>query len=605
VFLLLPLQVEDAAVDRLPIVSIGIAAICALAFLFTWVLPSESRTVEEDFKTLTHYYAEHPYLMLPPELSSRLLSDQSRERLETLHEKAAGRPVPGGAAQQEKEQAYVDGLASSIVGEIDANPLRRFALVPARGLSQPGWITHLFLHFGWMHLLGNLLFFYIAGPLLEDVWGRLFFACFYVLGGVISGAAQVRIEHGSAVAIAGASGAIAACMGAFSYRYAARKVRMGYFFWFFVRIFRGTFLLPAWLWGASWFAVEVFDYASGGGHSGVAVMAHIGGFLFGAGVAFVVGLSGFERKTLQPRVERGVVFRDTDPLVRAREAVEARDFATAANEYRRLLYARPGDREALLGLTRAELHTGQQARALGRLDKLLQELLGRGANQEAWDAIGKVSADLEARGLAQRTARMLLAAADYAPAGLFLGLANQLNEAARKEAPADAAPAPPPVKAAPPPVKAAVAPAKPAAAVAVSAANVRITPCKLIAITAEAVELATLAGQRRSVPLARIAGLGAAMVPAPDGARSLILTDLVFRFASAEAPAALARFSGPDLMLGVHFRGLAPRDAYRRLLAVFLAVPGIVALPARDALEAGNYPLFADEAALNASFYGA
>jgi membrane associated rhomboid family serine protease len=335
-FFLLPLQVEDAAVDRIPLVSIGIAALCAVVFVATWVIPSDSRTVEEDFTVFTKYYDEHPYLELPATFSSRLLSDRSREKMSELHEQALKKPVPGGEPQRLKEQAYVDELADTIVAEIDANPLRRYALVPARGLAQPGWITHLFLHFGWMHILGNLLFFYIAGPLLEDIWGRAFFAGFYLAGGVIAGIVQALFERGSPVAIAGASGAIAACMGAFSYRYAARKVRMGYLFFALVRLFRGTFLLPAWLWGASWFAIEVVSFAGGSGHSGVAVMAHIGGFVFGAAVAFAIGVSGFEHRTLQPGVERGLVFRDDDPAVRAREAIEAGDYANAAAEYRQL-----------------------------------------------------------------------------------------------------------------------------------------------------------------------------------------------------------------------------------------------------------------------------
>jgi membrane associated rhomboid family serine protease len=590
-FFLVPLQVEDAAVDRLPLVSIGIAALCAVVFLATWVIPAGSRTVEEDFTVLTRYYDEHPYLELPQAFASRLLSDRSREVMEKLHEQALNKPVPGGEPQRLKEQAYVDELAESIVAEIDANPMRRYALVPARGLVQPGWITHLFLHFGWMHLLGNLLFFYIAGPLLEDIWGRAFFAGFYLLGGVIAGIAQVLFERGSPVAIAGASGAVAACMGAFSYRYAARKVRMGYLFFALIRLFRGTFLLPAWLWGASWFAIEVFSFERGSGHSGVAVMAHICGFLFGAAVAFAVGISGFERSTLQPAVERGVVIRDNDPAVRAREAIEAGDYSRAAAEYRRLLMARPGDREALLGLISAELGMGQHARAMERLDKLLQELLLRQRAQEAWEVIDKVSQRLEPRRFAPRTARLLIDAADYAPAGLFLAQANQLKEPARKGMPAA------PAAAATAPVAAATM-----TAATVTANPARITPCKLVALVPGSLELETFAGQRRTIPLARIAGVGAAMVPSPDGTKKVI-TDLVFRFAGPAGPATAARISGPNLQLAVHFPGLAPRDSYGRLIKLFLAVPGVTALPSRQALESGQYPLFPNEAALDAAFY--
>jgi membrane associated rhomboid family serine protease len=581
-FFLIPLQVEEAEVDRLPLVSIGIAVACAVVFLLTWVLPAQSRAVEEDFNTLTDYYAQHPYLELPEDFSSRLLSDHSRERLEILHRKAEGKPVAGGEDQRAKEQAYVDELSARILEEIDATPMRRFALVPARGLRQPGWITHLFLHYGWMHLLGNLLFFYIAAPLLEDVWGRLFFCAFYLLGGVLAGAAQVLIEHGSAVGIAGASGAIAACMGAFTYRYAGRRVRMGYLIWF-IRIFRGTFLLPAWLWGSSWFAMEVYSFARGTGHSGVAVMAHIAGFVFGGAVAFGIGISGFERRTLKPAVERGVVFY-ADPLGRAHEALAGADFATAAVEFRKRLVERPDDREAILGLIQTDFAQNKHGAGMVRLERLLNQLLLEGRSADAWETIAKVSERIEARRFSPRMAKMLIDASDYAPAGLFLSMVNPLKDLASREVPAPVAPAPAPV----------VAPA---------AATVRVVGCKLLAVTAETLEVETLAGQRRVLPLARLAGVGAGTVPLQNGGGSMILTDIVLRFAGPAGPTTVARFTGPNLQLGRIFPGVAPRDGHRKLLSLLLAMPQMVALPGREEFSKGAYPAFSDEAAMDAAFY--
>jgi membrane associated rhomboid family serine protease len=587
-FFVIPLQVEEAAVDRLPLVSIGIAVACAVVFLGTWVLPADSRAVEDDFQTLTDYYAEHPYLELPEDFSSRLLSDHSREALEVLHHKAEGKRVAGGEAQRGKEQAYVDELAARILEEIDATPMRRWALVPARGLHQPGWITHLFLHYGWMHLLGNLLFFYIAAPLLEDVWGRLFFGAFYLLGGVLAGAAQVLIEHGSAVGIAGASGAIAACMGAFTYRYAGRRVRMGYLIWF-IRIFRGTFLLPAWLWGLSWFGMEVFSFARGTGHSGVAVMAHIAGFLFGGAVAFGIGISGFERRTLKPAVERGVVFR-ADPLGSAHEALEGADFTTASIEFRKRLVERPDDREALLGLIQTDFALNKHGAGMVRLERLLSQLLREGKSADAWESIAKVSARVDARRFSPRMAKMLIDASEYAPAALFLSMANTLKDLTSREVPAPAAPVPAPV---------------PAPAVVAATEAVRVVGCRLLAVTAETVEVETLAGQRRVLPLARLAGVGAGTVPLQNGGGTMILTDLVLRFAGPTGPATVARFTGPNLQLGRIFPGVPPRDGHRKLLSLLLAMPQMVALPGREEFSKGAYPAFSDEAAMDAAFYGA
>src|SRR5207302_3000725 len=168
------------------------------------------------------------------------------------------------------EQTHLDSLIEDFATVAEASPMRRLGLVPARGLKQPGWLTHMFLHFGWMHLLGNMCFFYLVGPLLEDLWGRGFFGAFYLAGGMMAALAHFGIDPRSTVVMAGASGAIAACMGAFSYRCRSRRIRMAYMIGW---IRRGTFLIPAWLWGGFWFAGEVFTLVS---HSseGVAVMAH-------------------------------------------------------------------------------------------------------------------------------------------------------------------------------------------------------------------------------------------------------------------------------------------------------------------------------------------
>ena len=85
-------------------------------------------------------------------------------------------PVTVDTATLTVEQRHLDSLVEGFEAEAESSLLRRLGLVPARGLLQPGWLTHMFLHFGWMHILGNLFFFYLVGPLLEDLWGRKFFA---------------------------------------------------------------------------------------------------------------------------------------------------------------------------------------------------------------------------------------------------------------------------------------------------------------------------------------------------------------------------------------------------------------------------------------------
>ena len=148
-------------------------------------------------------------------------------------------------------------------------------------------ITSMFLHGGWGHLLGNLLFFWVFGNNVEDSMGRLRFLVFYLLCGVIAAGSHVLLDPTSAVPTVGASGAISGILGAYLVLYPHVRVRMLFWFLLFIRVFR----VPAWavlLWWFFWQVVSglpqlmtVNREVSGG----VAVWAHIGGFV--AGVVLV------------------------------------------------------------------------------------------------------------------------------------------------------------------------------------------------------------------------------------------------------------------------------------------------------------------------------
>src|SRR5689334_15491075 len=142
-------------------------------------------------------------------------------------------------------------------------------------------ITSMFLHGGWGHLLGNLLFFWVFGNNVEDSMGRVRFLVFYLLCGVIAAASHVVLDPTSPIPTVGASGAISGVLGAYLILYPRVRVRMLFWFLLFIRVFR----VPAWavlLWWFFWQVVAglpqlmtVNREVSGG----VAVWAHIGGFL--------------------------------------------------------------------------------------------------------------------------------------------------------------------------------------------------------------------------------------------------------------------------------------------------------------------------------------
>jgi len=162
----------------------------------------------------------------------------------------------------------------------------QWAAIPATIVSGHGWITILtamFMHGGWMHILGNMVFLWAFGPAVEDAMGHIRYVVFYLVGGVVAMVAQIAASPTSTVPSLGASGAIAAVMGAFLVMYPRDEIRSVLIILIFVKIAR----IPAVLLIGVWFLIQLFhagqvaDVQTGG----VAYMAHVGGFIFGAATA--------------------------------------------------------------------------------------------------------------------------------------------------------------------------------------------------------------------------------------------------------------------------------------------------------------------------------
>jgi membrane associated rhomboid family serine protease len=148
-----------------------------------------------------------------------------------------------------------------------------------------------FLHGGWLHLLGNLLYLWIFGNNVEDRMGRAGFLLFYLIGGVVAGLTQVAIDPDSTIPTIGASGAIAATLGAYLVFFPGAKVTSLVFLGFFYQLVR----VPAAIVLVLWFVLQLLDGIGSLGLSqggGVAFFAHIGGFVFGAAVAWLLTLLG-------------------------------------------------------------------------------------------------------------------------------------------------------------------------------------------------------------------------------------------------------------------------------------------------------------------------
>jgi membrane associated rhomboid family serine protease len=161
--------------------------------------------------------------------------------------------------------------------------INQWSLVPANIVAGHGWITILtsmFMHAGWLHIIGNMLFFWVFGPEIEDVMGPLRYLVFYLLGGLAATTAQIAVDPASTVPNLGASGAIAAVMGAFLITYPRDRIRTILLFGWFARV---TFI-PAIILVGIWFLTQLFSEVGAlvsVQQGGVAYMAHVGGFVFG------------------------------------------------------------------------------------------------------------------------------------------------------------------------------------------------------------------------------------------------------------------------------------------------------------------------------------
>ncbi len=187
--------------------------------------------------------------------------------------------LPPGAAQQ---VVYSYGMIPAVLfGE--ARLSADLAAVPA----MVSVLTSMFMHGGWMHLIGNMLYLWIFGNNIEDATGHGRFIAFYLLCGVAAAMSQALQDPASAVPMIGASGAIGGVLGAYALLFPRARVLVLVPLGFFITTIR----IPALLVLGFWFVLQFVQSAMApAGAGGVAYWAHIGGFL--AGLVLIVPLKG-------------------------------------------------------------------------------------------------------------------------------------------------------------------------------------------------------------------------------------------------------------------------------------------------------------------------
>jgi membrane associated rhomboid family serine protease len=382
--LIVPVGLQESEVRRQPWVSIAIMALMVAGFAFLGP-PSQGEgwgdRVEGKIRLLENFLLEHPYLNASPEVAP-LLSAGARAEVRRRQTEDPSRSASLPAYVLEGQEQELRTLESGLRDTLREAPSWRFGFIPSRPRLVDA-VTSMFLHAGWLHLIGNLLFFFATGPFLGDVYGRVLFSGLYLSSGVVAAYVQASQTPDSFVPLIGASGAIAGIMGAFLVRLGTTRIRFVFLpivFLPFIRLsfgMRAAFVLPLWFAGQAALAAEAPAGAN------VAFWAHIGGFVFGMASALLVKVTRREERWVNPGIQSEISWTQHPALVRAGDARRAGDFQAATREIARVVREQPGSLDALRLAFDIALDAGRADEAVGVADRLLALYVRQGEIQLA------------------------------------------------------------------------------------------------------------------------------------------------------------------------------------------------------------------------------
>jgi membrane associated rhomboid family serine protease len=609
-FFFLPVGLDQRTVRRLPWVTFALMAMCTVVFIVMSFSAQaiEKRAVAKRIEAVT-YWTRHPYLEFPERLLPADAPRAQREQIKRIAEatKSLQAARPESLARIEHEQAELDQLADAALELAAQHPFWRWGLIPA--VPDPvAFLTCMFVHAGWLHLLGNLLMLYLSGPFIEDAFGRPIFLTLYLLGGFVASLVQVSAFPNSTTPIVGASGAIAAVMGAFLVRFARRRVRFVYFLWLLLLPpLTGTFtvaallVLPLWL-------VQQFLLASAGS-AGVAYWAHVGGFVFGFAVALVVRLLGIEARFVSPAIERKISVTQHPGLERGMELIGRGEAAGASSVFRTVLASEPHNVDAHLALWQSLVNAGNARDGVGHMVRVIESELKRGEITLAVGHWRELTAVTDASG--PPTLRWRLAAAveptDWSAAVDILrsltddAEAGVLAEKARRRLgalgvgyqppkpvvalPDAGAPAPAPHEE---PTPAPPAEAEPATGAGATLPEVEIRG--LAGLGADSLVLKGADGAAEILPLSQIE---AVVVGGIKAAKPYLLLDLLLRRSGTERGRVVRFLSTAfDPRVVMKSEGRSPLEAFRDLVREISERAGAPVVPAAALREGGRFLTF-------------
>jgi membrane associated rhomboid family serine protease len=323
--MLIPIRHENMEARRWPVITIGLIVLNTVIFLITnSAMESQSPELGTTKAHIILLAAAHPELNMSDEERQMVEAFKKTNPTEWEHLSSPMHEVIDAwdARMRMKEdqpelQTDMDALAKRYSELASTSVAEKYAFIPAHAKAIT-YLTANFLHGGWLHLIGNMWFLWLAGFVLEDVWGRPLYLTFYLIGGAAALQFHAWTNPDSIIPCVGASGAVAALMGAFLTRFPKMKIEMMWIVGFF-RTYR--FEAPAYWLLPLWVLMEVFYGTLMGKSGGVAHWAHVGGFIFGAVGAFVLRRTGFENR-VNEKVEKELTWTCEPEIDRANQLIE-------------------------------------------------------------------------------------------------------------------------------------------------------------------------------------------------------------------------------------------------------------------------------------------
>ena len=385
--MLIPIRHEGMHARRWPIITFTLIAVNVVCFLFTFTtLQNEAPQLGQLKAHILLMAASHPELTLQPQAQQLVDDFKKREPAVWAQAQNPNRDVEDGFDAQmrmqddeSKLQEQLDSLTQEYEQLKSTSVIDKYAFVPAHPTAI-SYLTANFLHGGWLHLIGNMWFLWLAGFVLEDAWGRPLYAVFYLIAGVAALQLHAWTNAGSVVPTLGASGAVAALMGAFLVRFPKMKIEMMWLFGFF-RSYR--FKAPAYALLPLWLLMEIFYGAIFGSSSSVAHWAHVGGFIFGALAALAIQHSGLEQKA-NKAIEEELTLTSDAEIQQASDLIDQKQFEPAIATLSAYIQAYPKSVDAHMLLVHAYRGTNDQPACISTLEKLCAIHAAAGEHDLVW-----------------------------------------------------------------------------------------------------------------------------------------------------------------------------------------------------------------------------